>query len=399
MALPSLPAQGSTSWYPHYSKMHDSLDRVSQVGGVLLDDFDGGTDDIKLTAALAYAAAQTYKPAILLGNRRYDFNTQRTMFPGMRIYGASPGSYDQVRSGNPFPTAVYLNIGGNNGWLVAPDGLTPGVNIGRLSFNGNASTRWMHPNAAANIQTGLFEDLSFNGFRSVIGSQGVNMPFTITTFRGFWNINNGAEVQIAIGGSDCSMWETGSINLDSPPALRADSSDLIRFGALSKSTVGPIYLTADRSSGAVINSTNVGQLVIRGMRYEGRNANTPCHGAVLRVSGNSGYVLRDSWFGYAMSNPATNGRNDKGVIHISDGEGLIDTAWYGRATGVSEDVPFIYCEGGTVYVRNIFWQRNQAQGAGKKPVVVKTGTGKVYADNSVTVTDAAGTVIAPDGVL
>lgn len=161
MALPSLPAQGSTDWYNHYSNMHDSLDRMSQVGGVLLDDFAGGTDDVKLTAALAYAAAQTYKPAILLGNRR----------------------------------------------------------------------------------------------------------------------------------------------------------------------------------------------------------------------------------------------NDKGVIHISAGEGLIDTAWYGRANGVSEDVPFIYCEGGTVYVRNVFWQRDQSQGAGKNPVVVKTGTGKVYADNTVTVTDASGTVIEPDGRL
>lgn len=404
MARPELPLAGEAGWG---DKLNTAINGVSDVadaalagatqsampGCVYLDSFPGANHDQKLAAAMSYAASQTYKPAIILGLGRYDFKQPITAYSGFRLFGGAPGSYEQVRSGNPMPTACYIDIGGNGGWLNFPNGNTYGVNIGNLSFNGTATTRWCTPNPAANVVTSVFDNLSFNTFLSIFGSRTVNMPFTISTFSGFWNVNNGRDIQFAMGGSDSSFWETGSINLDSPEGMRPDDSDLIRFGALSKSTVGPIYLTADRASGAVISNSNAGQLIIRSARFEGRNASTPCDGAVLRVTGNSGYMLRDCWFAYGMANPPTNGRTDRGVIHISAGQGFIDGGWYGRADGVNEDVPFVYCDGGSVRIQNIATQQGQAWASGKKPVVVQTGTGTVYADNSVTIKDGNGTII------
>ena len=405
MARPELPVAGESGWADKLNTaINDVSDRADAAlsgaqqstmpGCVYLDSFPGANHDQKLAAAMSYAASQTYKPAIILGLGRYDFTQPVTVYSGFRLFGGAPGSYEQVRSGNPFPTACYINIGGNGGWLNWPNGNTYGVNIGNLSFNGTSATRWVGVNTSSNIVTSVFDNLSFNGFLSIFGSRTSAQAFTISTFSGFWNANNGRDVQFALAGSDCSFWETGSINLDSPEGFRPDDSSLIRFNALSKSTVGPIYLTADRASGAEIAYGNTGQLIIRSMRFEGRNAGNPCDGAVLRVSGNSGYTLRDCWFGYGMANPATNGRNDKGIIHISSGQGFIDGAWYGRADGVSTSVPFIYCDGGSVRVQNVGTQPGQAW-TGAKPVVVQTGTGTVYADNTVTVKDGNGNILQP----
>jgi hypothetical protein len=404
MARPTLPSIGEAGWG---DRLNSAINQVSDTADaalagaqsttfpacVYVDSFPGANDDAKLAAALTYAATQDYKPAIIFGNRRYNLSQPITAFSGLRLSGGAPGSTEQVRSGNPLPGAIYTTIGSNNAWLNFPNGNTYGINIRGLSFYGTSNTRWSSPNPSSNVVTSVFDDLSFNGYKSIFGSTTVNQPFTISTFRGFWNVNNCYDQAFALGGSDCSFWETGSINLDAPEGFRPDSSDLIRFGAMSKSTVGPVYLTADRASGARISNSNAGQLIIRGMRFEGRNATNPCDGAVLLVDGNSGYTLRDCWFGYGMANPATNGRVDRGVIHITNGKGVIDGAWYGRADGVSEDVPFIYCSGGTVRVQNVMTQMGQTWGTGKKPVVVQTGTGTVYADNTVTVKDGNGNVI------
>lgn len=398
MARPSLPSKGQEDWSDQLNaainEVSDKADAAQAMPGcVYLDSFPGSTDDAKLAAALTFAKAQPYKPAIIFGNRRYDFTQPIDVYSGMRLQGGAPGSTEQVRSGNPIPGAIHLNIGGNRGWLRFPNGNVFGVNIGGLSFNGNSSTRWADVNTASNVVTSVFEDLSFTGFLSIFGSTTSIHAFTISTFRGFWNINNGRDLQFNIGGSDCSFWETGSVNLDSPTGYRPDGSYLLSFTSMSKTTVGPVYLTAERSAGLRIQNSASGQLIIRSMRIEGRNAGVPCYGAVVRVSGNNGVTFRDCWFAYGMSNPALTGRDDQGVIHVTSGDVDLQGAWYGVADGVSRSIPFLYASGGKVRIRDTHTQPTQNWTT--KPVVVQAGTAIIDADNSVTVIDGNGNVLQP----
>jgi hypothetical protein len=157
------------------------------------------------------------------------------------------------------------------------------------------------------------------------------------------------------------------------------------FDYLDKTVIGPMYVTADQNSGLLISGSSSlagsseGQLVLTGTRVEGRNANTPTHGSLIRIEG-GGTTLRDVWVSYGMSNPAATGRNDHGIIHITAGDHLIDGAWYRRAASVGEGVPFIYvASGARVRVRNI-----RASGTWvDKPVVM--GPGVINADDTVTV--------------
>lgn len=361
-------------------------------GTVLVDQFPGANDDAQLANALNYAAAQTYKPAILFGGRKYSYTKPITGFSGMRLVGTA-GQVDQVRSGDPYPCAIYLSIGGSNGWLNFPNGNTYGIYVGGLTFNGNSTTRFAGVNSAANVVTSMFENLSFNGFQSVFGSTTTVQAFTISTFAGFWNVNNGTDTQFTLGGSDCSFWENSSINLDTPGGYRAAGSYLLNLASMSKTTIGPVYTTADRGSGVKISNSGVGQLIIRGARFEGRNAATPCYGSTLRIEGNTGVMLRDCWYGYGMTNPSATGRNDAGVIHVSGGDVEVNGATYGAANGISQSVPFLYAEGGKVRIRSVHTQTNQSWAG--KPVVVQAGSAIVDADNSVTVKNGAGTIIQP----
>lgn len=402
MARPFLPEEGQEAWSDQLNAaINEVSDRVDLAmlmgvtfpGCVYIDSFPGVNDDAKLAAALDHAKNQTYKPAIIFGHRRYDFTQPIDVFPGMRLQGGAPGSTEQVRSGNPIPGAIHLNLGGNRGWLRFPNGNTAGVNIGRLSFNGNATTRFAEINTQANVMTSVFEDLSFNGFLSIFGSTTAIQPFTISTFRGFWNVNNGRDIQFNMGGSDNSFWETGSINLDTPSTFRSNGSYLLGFSSMSKSTVGPVYLTAEGGAGLEIKNSSAGQLILRSLRLEGRNAGAPCLGAVVRISGNTGVTFRDCWFAYGMSNPAATGRDDKGTVHVTAGDVDIQGGWYAVANGVSRDTPFLYASGGKIRIRDMHTQPTQSWTT--KPVVVQAGSAVIDADNSVTVKDGNGNILQP----
>jgi hypothetical protein len=127
--------------------------------------------------------------------------------------------------------------------------------------------------------------------------------------------------------------------------------------------------------------------VFTGCRIEGRNADTPCYGALVRQTGASGTTFRDCWFGYAMTNPAAAGRSDLGLIHVTAGTLVVDGAWYGRATGVAETVPLIYATGAStkVFVRNV--QVGVGSGAATwsgLPRVQAAGGATINSDNTVT---------------
>ena len=352
-------------------------------GFVGLDSFSGATDSDKLAAFRTYATAQTYKPTLVIPNRLVSFTSQFTLYSGFRMVGAITGHTDQVRSGTPIPNQVNLNIGGNNGWLVQPNGNTFGVYIGGIAFQGNSTTRFLHPNSSAVIWTSVFDSLSFNLFLSVFGSTSTNQAFDATSFTGWWNINNSYDRAITMGGSDNSFWLGARCLLDSPTGTITGGSTgantHIKVSSMSKSNFSGLYITGEKVRPIEIAGGS-GQTVFTGCTFEGRNAGAPSNGAIVKISGD--VTLRDCWTGFGMADTTTAGQGDLGIIHITSGNVLLDGCWYERATGVAEDTPWVYVSGGTVRITNAI-----PRGFTGKPIVSVAG-GTVTTDDSVTVVDA-----------
>lgn len=340
-----------------------------------LSEFAGATDDAKLAAFASWAAAQTYKgiPVQLDEPRAYTFAQPFPLYNGFGIIGDGR-PVDQARSSMPIPQRVSLRTSG--GWLRLGNGNTFGVHLGSLSFDASATSRVFEPNPAAVLWTTVLRDISFQNGLGIIGSSTQFQPVDAIAFDGYWNLSNVRDVAFNVGGSDCYLTPS-ELLIDSPTAFMGASGYEVMLTSFSKSFVSNMYLTCDQHTGINVSGGNK-RLTIKDSHIEGRNASTPCYGALVRIA--SDVVLKDCWTSYAMSNPAGNGRSDLGVIDIASGNVLISGCTYERANGVAESVPYIAVRGGNVRIRDIM-----TSGAWTGKPVVRVLGGTVDADNSVTV--------------
>lgn len=360
-----------------------------------LEDFDGATDDEKLTAALSYAAAQTYPPTIAFGNRTYNLSTQRTLYQGFRIQGP-PGYSNAERGDSSNVHRVVLTTGAP--WLVTPSGVTVfDVSISQMSFKANSTTSLIGSVGGGGLYCALIRDVTFTLFRSVLGTAATKLLITACNFDGYWESNGCYECHFNLGGSDNTLWPAGGL-VDSSVAFYSAGPNVgpgnahVRFDYLEKTTVGPLYITAESGwraievNGAAFNTTagNLGgPLMFTGLRIEGRNAAAPGFGSMARVNG-GGAVFRDCWFSYGMSSPSTMGENpaDAGIIHQAGGQLLVDGCSYDRATGVAETVPFVHSAAGWAKVGNVLLGSKVSTWTGR-PRVQNAG-GTITTDSTVT---------------
>lgn len=378
MSIPTIPAQGSESWYG-YAQGLDAAARA--IGGVALDSFPGASDDEKLTAALAHAAAQTVKPPILFQNRRYDFSQAgREVFSGMKLVGL--GSHgNQQRSANSIPNDIRFT--GTGTWWQLAAGNVFDVGLYGLSFQGNSNAQFMASGSSV-LWTSVFRDLGFNLWKHVLGNPAEKMLLTAVLFDGWWNTNNSRDTAYTIGGSDNNLWMDGML-LDSPPNLMAAGQYHMVIDWLEKSSIGPMFVTCEQNSGILMEGSNTrGPVSFFGQgRLEGRNPSTPCYGSVIRIKGGHA-AFRDWWFSYGAADLAGSGHpSEGGVVTVNGGRVLIDGCMYSRATGVAETVPWIYHTGGELRVRDT-WTCDYGGTWTGKPRVQTIG-GTLSADNSVTV--------------
>jgi len=322
-------------------------------GTVLLDQFAGTTDDDKLTAALQYAAAQTYIPTILLGGRSYTFAKTQPTFSGMKLSGPPQVGWqnNEISSGKFNTQRVTLNVGnGANSWLVGSSTNYDGY-IGNLSFlAGNGSAQFFHhPLSAGTAYCWGWHSLDFLGFRSVFGAPTDKAAITCSTASGSWNILGGTDVQINIGGSDNDFWTDGSCNIGPSGSGNAGGKYLVVFDGLSKTNVGGLYITADAGWRAlhIIGTPSYGpHLTLNGLRLEGRNAGDPSYGSLVKVDGGA-TLFRDTWIGYAMQNPSMyTDAVDVASVHVRSGDAIFDGVVTDRATGVSQSAPIFRVESG-----------------------------------------------------
>jgi hypothetical protein len=334
---------------------------------VQLDSFPG-TDDQKLTAAMAYAAQQPMGVAIQFPARKVTLSqTGRVPYNGMTLLGpgGSSGPKDIEVSAKCSTHVVQLNVSTNYSIYIAD-----------LAFQGSAGAQfWNGPySAGANLYSCQFHALSFLGFSSVFGNAASSVAFTGVVLSGTWVVEGAQDTSFHIGGSDSELWRYGYLNIDSPSGQGGGKYQVV-LDTLGKTNVGRIYVTSESGGWRGVKVTgNSRGLNFWGSTSEGRNAGAPCDGTNWRIEG--GQVgLHGIWTAYGMNNPAS---TEHGIIEVTGGNVLVDRPVYDRGNAPLS-VPLLYVSGGKAEIRSA------AMVNGETPVVHAAPGSTLVTDSSVTV--------------
>lgn len=362
-------------------------------GEIALDSFAGATDDDKLVAAMAYASAQTYPPVIRMAARQYTL-TQSLGQPynGFALAGANVGWVNKTPR-----TTVSLNItpAGSDPagyWLNCTAAQTWDLYVGGISFtSSNQKTQFIRcPGSAGVLWSSTFDTLTFASFYAVLGNSSEPLTTDLCSFVGPWSILQAYDTPVALKGADNREIFSGGLNIGSgtTPSGGGGGKYLVWLTSLSKSNVGPLYITADNGwrglhvSGSSSSGCGV---TVTGAVIEGRNPTDPCDGILVNVDG-GGVTLRDSNVDCGMANPSA---GESGLIQISgsDTQVVIDGLTVSHAANVAVTTPAVYVTGSpSVRVRNVMRMvRSGGPSWGTQlPVVHQTSSGLV-ADNDSSV--------------
>jgi len=281
------------------------------VYGVPLDAFDGASDDAKLGAAMSYAAAQTRPPAIMLSRRVHTFNTVREMYNGLRLVGSLGTTEREFSSTGPQCVATI----GGSAFLSVPSGGVKNVWVSGIQFRAaNGTVNWQTPVADLSggpvVQDATFVDLAWVGFATVMQARHLRVRIDRTY------CNEGTDNQFKLGGSDNYYWQNGGFLSSTKLAA---SKFYVWFTHMSRSQMGPLYITPEKATGIRIDGS-YGGLVFTGTLLDstGRTATTACQGAAILITGGRGMVFDKLWFFGNAVNPAGTGRTpqDKGQVYI-----------------------------------------------------------------------------------
>lgn len=314
---------------------------VAAPGVVQMDSFSGANDDAKLRAAMSYAAAQTYIPAIQLPARSITFNTGGlTPYSGMRIIGpiSADGPKDQELAGGKYTNhEVILNVGtGASSWF---NGTATYYNIyiGNIAFfNPDTNSQfWNQPNSSgAGLYACQFHGLSFYGFEYIFGNPSVPCAMTQVTFTGHWEVIAFTNTAFTLVGSDCDLWSSGYLNISSSHAPPSNGTPLILMPLIEKTKIGYTYITT--APGWVGASFGGGAHAVSwyGPTFEGLSS-IPATYPLLNVGG--GYLtIYGGRFHYLKPASGVNG-----VITQSGGQLTLDSPTWDNSSDTSA-FPFVY---------------------------------------------------------
>lgn len=358
-----------------------------------IDSFSGGTDDARLDNALTYAAAQTYPPNLRWSNNLYAYSTyNRQPFDGLRLRG--PDGQSNGEKSAPHSVCELHLTGFTGTWFNNAAGDLYDFSFRNASlYGGSGACAFGSATDADTWWTPNIRDVSFDNMKSVLGTQAQRMSLDGAIFDGFWNINSCYDGAVHIAGGDCNLWEAG-MYIDAVPAYAGSGQYHVWFDYLTKSDVGPIFVTCEADyqgilvSGSTYNNAGTvsAPLTIRGARVEGHGPTRPCYGNNIRIEGGN-VVLRDLWIAYGLKTPAFTGHptpNPAGLIHQTAGycrvEGVTMDRWSG---GQAETDPLAYCKGGIMVVKDASVSGGGGAWTGTPRVQADTG-GTVYYDYSVT---------------
>lgn len=348
--------------------------------GVFLDSFTGVSDDAKFAAAMAYAQAQTYAPAIILGNRVHTFSGgPYPFYNGFRLVGSG---FTMEREFNTTGPQCIVNVG-STALFSVPSGGVKNVWISGIQFRAaSGTTNWLTPvtdlGAGPIINDAVFERLAWFGFASIMQARHLRCHIERTY------INGGTGTQLQLAGSDNTYWSEGKSFMSST-TLPA-SAFFVYFVHMSRTRVGANYITPINATAVRIDNT-YGDLQFDGTLFDGTGLTTAngCAGAAVLVTGGEGYIFKNCWWFNNAVNPSATGRTpvDKGQVYIKAGANMLFTgcAWGGptkQAVVTPSGTPAIYAASGVTGIR----VSNPLAPYGGTKVLQNAVTGAITCDDS-----------------
>lgn len=319
-ALPSaFPAKGQPDWdVPLVSNVNDLASRNAvqeAVHGAPLDSFPGSSDDAKLTNAMAYAAAQTRPPAIVLGLRSHSFSGPRDWYNGFRLLGSVGFGAREFASTGPETTVICNGVGDFPSLFKIPSGGVKNIWISGIQFRAASGSIHFHEpvtdlGSGPILNDGTFENLSWVGFASIMQARHLRVRIDKVY------INEGTDTQFKLAGSDNYYFQSGGFCSSTKLAA---SKFYFWFTHMSRSDFGPLYITPEKATGVRIDG-GYGDFKFDSTKFDstGRDLSTACQGAALLITGGRGLVFDKLWFFNNAVNPAGTGRSpvDKGQVYI-----------------------------------------------------------------------------------
>jgi hypothetical protein len=349
------PTPGAPGWNPvveeNIQAAYDLAESAaatssSAVPGVVqVDSFTGATDAAKMTAALTYAAAQTNVPWLQLPART--FNTGSTsfdMFTGMKICGAGldVGTKNQeISAGKPVIGKWQTTCGNLGSSLLRSTTEMFGINIAGISFHGGTNSQLFR--STANLYSCQFHNLTVFGGKHAFGAPSEKFLMTQAVFSGHWTVQSFSDQQFTMGGSDCSLWMFGYLNIGG--VADGGGKPMMALDSLSKTNAGYMYFTCDSNWVGLRVTGSQSSISYYGGAYEGRSQGDPSLWPVIDIV--SGI---NTFYSPYIAQVADTGGNANGAIHQSGGQLTIYSPFYKRSTAVTAAFPMLYQTGGTARV-------------------------------------------------
>lgn len=329
-----------SDWTAYGNALHNSLQAWGRAAGIHLDEFDDGTDDAKLTSAIAAQQAATDRnmPPIVLPCRPMTMTTPRQMYSGVKVIGAGEHSYQKNpdisggnRSGPEITLAGSIGSGTSSMWR------SPGADVNNPVFanfqvqgNGGSSVHQFIDYTAGSMYPASFHSLGFNMMRGVFGRSDRKCLMTQATFTGDWTINNCWDTPLFPGGSDINfMPSMMNIGVTSSAVQTGDVNRFfMKIDSTEISVGGKVYIsTMNGWRGVLISgSSNVdwhGGVVegFKPTRQISANNPAPGHlsgpgpGVQFKITGGT-VTFYGTKIGQGMDNPDA---SEGGLVDMSGG--------------------------------------------------------------------------------
>jgi hypothetical protein len=254
--------------------------------GVLIESFRqaGYADDQTFAAAFSYAAAQTYKPTLILGAQEYELFNTYTAYKGMSLFGfGMEREFETASSWDSVYCRVYKH--GNGPLFTWPTtGNFTSMRISAIQFEGNQNggSEFIAPTPVGQVYPALamstFEKCGWKNFESVmLGVNGEGV--TLKEF----HVQNCKTTAFKIGRSD-SFILGGHALIDSQSV---NGMPMLWLTNMSATVVSDLFITPTGAACAIRydagSMTQFRNLILDSASQNGQAA--VCHGSLIQITG------------------------------------------------------------------------------------------------------------------
>lgn len=317
-------------------------------GIVQIDSFAGANDTAKLTAAMAWAQAQTHIPWLQLPYRVFDTGASSfSVFTGLKIIGPGfPYGEQNLEISSGIGVTAYwkTTCGSGASSLLQATTTVYDVIVAGVAFYGASTSQIFR--STVNMYACAFNNLTFYNCKNAFGNPSEKFLCTQVLFDGHFTCLSFGDTQFTIGGGDCQFkW---FLNADSPTSVAGAGRPIVIFDAFSKvDHSGYLYLTGENDwAGLQIKGSDSCRINFYGGTFEGRAQTTLATRSMIDVQGGH-VVMYGPHIGQVSDTASANG-----AISQEGGTLTLYSPEYWRGSAVSAAFPMLYQTGGVANIEH-----------------------------------------------